>query len=286
LKWYEEYDHIGYDLEGNKIDKPANFRSGANNELDEFLNKMENPDYWRTVIDRQTGEPIVLQDEDINIIKRLVAGKYAKKGVEEFETSTFFTHDEMKTPLSGRPEHKRSFIPSKWEKLQVGKYVHAIKMGWIKPQLKRQHNESEPNEQLKFYDIWSDENQQNSRRHMHSLPAPKLPLPNHNESYNPPPEYLFDEEEKKKWEQQESEDRRTNFMPQKYSSLRLVPAYDNFIKERFDRCLDMYLCPRQLKMRAQVNPEDLLPQLPKPRDLQPFPNTLSIVRFLFSVYVR
>lgn len=281
LKWYEDYSHIGYDLDGKKITKPAG--AAKNDELDEFLNKMENPDYWRTVIDRQTGEKLVLSDEDIEIIRRLSAGKCGVQGVDEFETSTFFTRDEMKMPLSGRPEHKRSFVPSKWEKLQVGKYVHAIKMGWIKPRIKPvESDEAEPD----FYDIWGQETEEEkSRKHMHHLPAPKCPLPDHNESYNPPPEYLFDDEEKQKWENQEPEDRRVNFIPKQYKSLRLVPAYDSFIKERFDRCLDMYLCPRQRKMRVQVDPLDLLPKLPKPKDLQPFPHTLSIVIlfFLFSL---
>ncbi len=276
LKWYDDYDHIGYDLDGKKIAKPAGVNGGKADELDEFLNKMEDPDYWRTVTDRQTGQKVVLTKEDIEIIKRLTKSKYADKNVEEFESSSFFTQDEMKTALSGRPEHKRSFIPSKWEKLQVGKYVHAIKMGWIKPRLKseKQKGEKEP----EFYDLWGQENEEDrSRKHMQNLPAPKLPLPDHHESYNPPPEYLFDEEEKLKWEKKEAEDRRINFVPQKFSSLRLVPSYDSFIKERFERCLDMYLAPRQRKMRVQVDPEALIPKLPKPRDLQPFPNTLSII---------
>lgn len=104
----------------------------------------------------------------------------------------------------------------------------------------------------------------------------------------------------------------------RYSNLRLVPAYNKFIQERFERCLDLYLCPRQRKMRVnsqnhlssrfdkrawlymythllpllsmlfvewivflclkvRVNPDDLLPKLPRPRDLQPFPTTESIV---------
>ena len=38
----------------------------------------------------------------------------------------------------------------------------------------------------------------------------------------------------------------------RYSSLRLVPAYNKFIQERFERCLDLYLCPRQRKMRVSL----------------------------------
>jgi ribosome biogenesis protein ERB1 len=281
LKWYDDYEHIGYDLDGEKISKPVG--ANRNDELDKFLDKMENPDFWRTVVDRQTGANIVLTDEDIDIIKRLMSSRYARDDVEEFDTSTFFTQDEMKMPLSGRPEHKRSFIPSNWERLQVGRYVHAIKMGWIKPRLRRPKTVDEA---PKFYDIWGAENENDKRKHMHHLPAPKCPLPDHYESYNPPPEYLFDQEEKKKWESQEPEDRRLNFVPNKYTSLRLVPGFENFIKERFDRCLDLYMCPRQRKMRVQIDPQDLLPELPKPRDLQPFPTTLSIVisRFKITFY--
>lgn len=262
-------------MDGKKIAKPAGGRK--NDELDEFLNKMENPDYWRSVIDRQTGEKIVLSDEDIDIIKRITRGKYARPDVEEFETSCFFTHDELKMPLSGRPEHKRSFVPSKWERLQVGKFVHAIKMGWIKPRPKKTDQEQADKEEPKFYDIWGEDKELDFNKHMHHLPAPKCPLPDHNESYNPPPEYLFDDDEKEKWQNQEAEDRKINFVPKKYSSLRLVPGFENFIKERFERCLDLYLAPRQRKMRVQVDPQDLLPELPKPKDLQPFPTTLSIV---------
>lgn len=55
------------------------------------------------------------------------------------------------------------------------------------------------------YDLWADEHSdkktknEQARIRMH-FPAPKMPLPGHAESYNPPPEYLFDEDELKKWE--------------------------------------------------------------------------------------
>ena len=149
-------------------------------------------------------------------------------------------------------------------------------MGWIKPTAKPEKDDVD---HPKFYDIWGQENNDAERKsHIHHLPAPKCPLPDHHESYNPPPEYLLDEAEKEKWANQEPEDRKLNFIPQKYQSLRLVPGYHNLIQERFERCLDMYMCPRQRKMRVQIDPQELIPKLPKPKDLQPFPTTLSIVK--------
>lgn len=63
----------------------------------------------------------------------------------------------------------------------------------------------------------------------------------------PPPQKLA-------WEQQEPAERRLNFVPQQYRCLRAVPGYPRFIHERFERCLDLYLCPRQRKMRVRASP--------------------------------
>jgi hypothetical protein len=52
--------------------------------------------------------------------------------------------------------------------------------------------------------------------------------------------------------------------------------YANYIQERFERCLDMYLCPRTRKKRIHIDPESLVPKLPKPTDLQPFPVALCL----------
>ena len=100
-------------------------------------------------------------------------------------------------------------------------------------------------------------------------------------SYNPPPEYLLTDQEKDKIrarnEEKDPEDQRPLVFPTKYPNLRSVPGYSHFIRERFERCLDLYLCPRVRKMRANVDPEDLIPKLPKPRELQPFPTIQSIM---------
>ena len=41
MEWYEGYKHLGYDVKGQKIVKPE-----GRDKLEEFLNKMDNPDYW------------------------------------------------------------------------------------------------------------------------------------------------------------------------------------------------------------------------------------------------
>lgn len=34
-----------------------------------------------------------------------------------------------------------------------------------------------------------------------------------------------------------------------------VCGYEGFIKERFERCLDLYLCPRAFRKTPQVDPD-------------------------------
>lgn len=279
LEWYREYPHIGYDIEGNRLLKPE-----KGDQLDEFLNKMDNPNYWRTVTNKMTGQNVVLSKEDLGLIQNLQSSKHPDSMAENYQPwIDFFTHEKMIHPVTNHPQHKRSFIPSKWEKLKVGQMVHALKMGWMKPTKAKTEEEEEEN----FYMLWKeDEESEITRRYRAHLPAPKMPLPSHAESYNPPPEYLLTKEEEEKWQNMEPEERRMNFLPQKYSSLRLVPAYKRFINERFERCLDLYLCPRKPKIRMNINPEDLIPKLPKPRDLQPFPTAQAIVYRGHSDIVR
>lgn len=45
------------------------------------------------------------------------------------------------------------------------------------------------------------------------------------------------------------------------------------MKERYERCLDLYLCPRTLKRTMNIDRSVLLPQLPNVSELRPFPTT-------------
>jgi ribosome biogenesis protein ERB1 len=145
------------------------------------------------------------------------------------------------------------------------KIVRAIRQGRIVP--------SKPSSlKPQFYSIWAEP----SSSHPPPLPAPKPRLPTHSESYNPPEEYLPTEAERVEWEAEDPEDREKDYLPQKYPALRLVPAYDRFIKDRFNRQLDLYLAPRIQRTKLNIDPNSLIPKLPSPNSLKPFPNYRSL----------
>ena len=54
--WYDEYPHIGYNLDGVQIRKPK-----RGDELEQFLSRMENPEHGVTVDDKTTGQSVVLR---------------------------------------------------------------------------------------------------------------------------------------------------------------------------------------------------------------------------------
>ena len=95
----------------------------------------------------------------------------------------------------------------------------------------------------------------------------------HSESYNPPEEYLLSDAEKRAWETADPSDRETNYLPAKFACLRRVPLYPAGVRERYERCLDLYLAPRSLKRKLTLDRNALLPQLPSLSELRPFPTT-------------
>ena len=160
--------------------------------------------------------------------------------------------------------------------VQVMKIVRAIRQGRITVKGPKAPEKPE------VYAIWSEADDPLNQNHPMHMPAPKLKLPGHEESYNPPAEYLFTKDERKEWEATDTSDRKLDFMPEKHDSLRKVPGYDNFVQERFDRQLDLYLAPRSKKRKPKIlegvtKPEDLLPKLPDPSELRPFPTFCAVV---------
>ncbi|KAI9067600.1 BOP1NT-domain-containing protein [Trametes sanguinea] len=260
MHWYDDLPHVGYDINGKKVLRPA-----RGDELDKFLKTVEDPESWTSAFDKNMQMDKPLTAEELDIIRRLQEGENPDANYDPYEpTVEWFTGKgkEEVMPLSAAPEPKRRWVPSKWEKQKVMKIVRAIRQGRILP-----NKPKTANNQPQFYAIWNDEAPTGPA----PPPAPKPRLPGHAESYNPPEEYLPTPEECAKWEATDPEDREREYLPQKYSALRLVPAYDNFIKERFNRQLDLYLAPRVQRVKLQIDPESLIPKLPSPSSLRPFP---------------
>lgn len=281
--WYDEYPHVGYDVDGRRIMKPP-----QRDQIDDFLKKCEDPEFWRTVKDPSTGQDIVLSLEDLKLIQAIKEGRTPSEEGHYEPWVEWFTREVLVCPVRAIPEHKRSFLPSESEKKQIAKIVHALRMGWTKTR-RQLAKERKQKKIKKFYDLWgsTNEDKQSSilRRH---IPAPKRNLPSHAESYNPPPEYLLDGKEMKEWNKLSTTPwkRKYTFLPEKHDSLRRVGAFPRFVRERFLRCLDLYLAPRAMAMKLTVTAEDLVPHLPSPRSLRPFPTSEVLVFRGHSAPVR
>ncbi|KAI0035578.1 NUC169 domain-containing protein [Vararia minispora EC-137] len=260
LHWYDDLPHVGYDIDGKKVLKPA-----RGDELDKFLRTVEDPEAWTSAFDKNTQMDKPLTAEELDIIRRLERHENPDASYDPYTpTVEWFTGEGKQEimPLSAGPEPKRRWVPSKWEKKKVMKIVRAIRQGRIVP--------SKPKSTApQFYALWGDDAA--AAAHAAPLPAPKPRLPTHAESYNPPAEYLPTADEKKAWEDAEPEDRERDFVPTQHPALRLVPAYDRFVQERFARQLDLYLAPRVQRVKLTRDPSALVPKLPAPSTLRPFP---------------
>ena len=266
LSFYDSYPHIGYDINGRKISRPAQGEA-----LDALLDSIEIPKGWTGLTDPATGKPLELSQQELEVLKRIQMNEVPEENYDPYPaTIEYFTSKTEQMPLSAAPEPKRRFVPSKHEAKRVMKIVRAIREGRILP-YKPPSEEEQDDLDVKRYDIWANEAPKPD--HPMNIPAPKLPPPGYEESYHPPPEYLPDKNEKKAWEEADEEDRDKDFLPTNHDSLRKVPGYDKFIKEKFERCLDLYLAPRIRRSKLNIDPESLLPKLPSPEELRPFPTS-------------
>jgi ribosome biogenesis protein ERB1 len=262
LKYYESYPHIGYTINGKKIMRPATGEA-----LDALLDSIEVPKGWTGLTDPNTGKPLQLSRDELQLLRKIQMNELASDGIDPYEpTVEWFSSQVEHMPLSAAPEPKRRFVPSKHEQKRVMKIVRAIRDGRILPYKPPQETEEE---EVPHYDVW--ENERPREEHAMHMPAPKLPPPGFDESYHPPAEYLPDAKEKKDWENTDPEDREKDYLPTDHTALRKVPGWGQFVKEKFERCLDLYLAPRIRRTKLNIDPESLLPKLPDPNELRPFP---------------
>ncbi|XP_042463099.1 ribosome biogenesis protein BOP1 homolog isoform X2 [Zingiber officinale] len=262
LEWYKEEEHIGYDIAGKKIKKQA-----RKDRIESFLAGVDDAKNWRKIYDEYNDEEVELTKEEVKMIHRMLRGKTPHAGVDPYAPYVdWFEWEDKGHPLSNAPEPKRRFIPSKWEQKKVVRYIRAIRKGFIKF--------DKPKEEPHVYLLWGNDSSvtENKRHGLSYIPPPKSKLAGHEESYNPSAEFIPTQEEINSYQLMFEEDR-PKFIPRRFESLRNVPAYENALKETFDRCLDLYLCPRTRKKRINIDPESLKPKLPSQKDLRPYPST-------------
>ncbi|EER37639.1 eukaryotic ribosome biogenesis protein [Histoplasma capsulatum var. duboisii H88] len=268
LSFYDQYPHIGYNINGKKIMRPAKGQA-----LDALLDSIELPKGFTGLTDPSTGKPLELNQDELELLRKVQMNEITEDGYDPYQpTIEYFTSKLEIMPLNAAPEPKRRFVPSKHEAKRVMKLVKAIREGRILP-YKPPTEKSEGEEGVWTYDLWANETPRAD--HPMHIPAPKLPPPGYEESYHPPPEYLPDEKEKAAWLNTDPEDREREYLPADYDALRKVPGYDSFVKEKFERCLDLYLAPRVRRSKLNIDPESLLPKLPSPEELKPFPSTCA-----------
>lgn len=269
MSLYDEMPHIGYDINGKRIMRPA-----KGSALDTLLESIDIPEGWTGLLDKNTGSSLNLTAEELDLIRKIQKNENPDENIDPYEpTIEWFTSEKEIMPLTAVPEPKRRFIPSKHEAKRIMKIVRAIRDGRIIPPSKVKEHEEQ--EKLN-YDLWEDA-QTDHQDHIMTLRVPKLPPPTNDESYNPPEEYLLTEEEQKEWELLDPVDREKNYIPKKFDALRKVPGYQESIRERFERSLDLYLAPRVRRNKLNIDPDSLIPDLPSPKDLRPFPIKCSVI---------
>jgi ribosome biogenesis protein ERB1 len=287
LHWYDEYDHIGYDAFGKKVIKSSSANGG--DRVDQALAIADNKANGKFVVhDALNDKDIELTSRQLELIRRIQNGAYAHP---EFDANPDYidyysgVDPEISGINSNRLEPKSKFQPSKWEKMQVDRLLQKLQRGQINMDYltgkirdmndvrKKNQDSDQP------FLLWTggEEDELNMRKGPQHIAAPKLPPPGHAESYIPPDEYIPTEEDIKQWEEMEPKDRPHGLLiPKKFPNLRSVGAYEHSVREAFERCLDLYLCPRVMKRRLNIDPESLVPQLPKATDLRPFPTSKCI----------
>lgn len=84
LSFYDSYPHIGYDINGKKIMRPATGEA-----LDALLDSIEVPKGWTGLTDPQTGKPLNLSQDELELLRRLQMGEVPEEGFDPYPVRFF-----------------------------------------------------------------------------------------------------------------------------------------------------------------------------------------------------
>mmetsp|Transcript_30331 Transcript_30331/g.46396 ORF Transcript_30331/g.46396 Transcript_30331/m.46396 type:complete len:121 (+) Transcript_30331:478-840(+) len=113
-------------------------------ELQRFVEKSEDPQWWRTITDELNNKEIRLSKADLEMLIRIRKGKHADKSLNlTSDEHRWETENPDMVHAFSNYEPKRRFVPSKWERLKVQKFLRAMKKGHMKTndELKKEKEE-------------------------------------------------------------------------------------------------------------------------------------------------
>ena len=83
LTFYDSYPHIGYDINGKKIMRPAKGEA-----LDALLDSIEVPKGWTGLTDPTTGKPLNLSQDELEILRRIQTNEMPEDGYDPYPVSS------------------------------------------------------------------------------------------------------------------------------------------------------------------------------------------------------
>ncbi|KAM9886592.1 hypothetical protein OXX69_013695, partial [Metschnikowia pulcherrima] len=80
LSAYEEMPHIGYDINGKRIMRPA-----KGSALDQLLEQIDLPEGWTGLLDQNTGESLNLSKEELELIRKIQNNENTDSSIDPYE---------------------------------------------------------------------------------------------------------------------------------------------------------------------------------------------------------
>ncbi|GMF73782.1 unnamed protein product [[Candida] boidinii] len=100
---YEEYPHIGYDINGKRIMRPA-----KGSALEKLLESIELPEGWTGLLDQNTGGSLNISEEELELIRKIGNNENTDDSTDPYEpTIEWFTSKTEVMPLTAIPEPKQ-----------------------------------------------------------------------------------------------------------------------------------------------------------------------------------
>jgi ribosome biogenesis protein ERB1 len=135
IHWYDDYDHVGYNVHGSKVAKSASADGASGDRIDQAIAMQDNMAQGKFVVhDALNDTNVELSARQVEIIRRMQASAVAHPEHDANpDYIDYFSgvNPEISGLNSNQYEPKARFQPSRWEKLQVERLLDRLEKGKI-----------------------------------------------------------------------------------------------------------------------------------------------------------